>query len=223
MRRALLLIVGFGAGGLLLLALGISVAAQYTVPKEFLHILPVEIEGTFLRALELSVYEGPFWEDGTGEEVVDVVGLVVENYGGCLVSEGAVVLDWGEDQMVFEFSWLPPGQKVLVLEKKRKSFFLPVDMRCYGWSTEVYPVNTGEVTVEETGSKEISFINRSSAIISNATAMFKHYDAQSDMYIGGITYSVAAEQLQPGEIRSITPWRYAAGYSRIVSILTGYE
>ena len=223
MRRVLLLVVGFGAGGLLLLVLCISVAAQCSVSNELPSILPVDVEGTSLKAVELSVYEGPFWEDGIAEHAVDIAALVVENKGGCYISEGAVVLDWGEDRMVFELSWIPPGGKVLVLEKGRKAFCVLEQMRCYGWSSEIYPEQTGVVVVQESGGAELSFVNRTSSVIPEATVMFKHYDSQRDMYIGGITYSITAQALQPGEIRAVTPWRYASGYSRTICVLTNFE
>lgn len=223
MRRALLLIVGLGIGGLLLLALCVHAAAQYSTQKPAPPVLPVNVEGTALRAVELTVYEGPFWEDGTADEVVDIAALVVENTGEGFLSEGAVILDWGEDRMVFEFSWLPPGSRTLVLEKNRKPFCVPDSMRCYGWASEAYPGQMGAVTVVESGDTELSFANRTTAAISNAAAMFKHYDAESGMYIGGITYAITAGKLQPGEICRVTPWRYVSGYSRVVCVVTEYE
>lgn len=217
MRRALLLIVGFGIGGLLLLALCVSAADQYTYAhRTAMPGIPTDIEGTFLQAVQLAAYEGPFWEDGTAEEVVDVAALVLENTGSHVVSEGAVVLDWGTDRMVFELSWLLPGERVVVLEKERKLFRTMRDARIYGWTTTLYPKQIGAVTVEETGDTELSFVNHTSDTIPGAAAMFKHYDVRSGMYIGGITYTMEVSQLQPGEVRSVTPWRYTSGYSRVV-------
>lgn len=218
----MLLIVGLGTGGLLLFALCTGAAAQYAHLQEQqrTRMLPGAVQGTFLQAVQLAAYEGPFWEDGTAEEAADVAALVVENTGGCYVSEGAVVLDWGEDRMVFELSWLPPGGKVLVLEKHRKPYRDIGDGACYGWASELYPENTGVVTVEQTGSAGLAFTNRTDGAIDGAAAMYKHYDQESGMYIGGITYSISVADLQPGESRTVTPWRYAAGYSRVVCVMT---
>lgn len=224
MRRALLLIVGLGTGGLLLLALYVNAAAQYTYPRETAaQLLPADIEGTSLRAVQLAVYEGPFWEDGTGEETVDIAALVLENTGVCFVIDGAVVLDWGEDRLVFELSWLPPGEKVLVLEKDRKSYREIKDGICYGWTSEDYPETTEAVTVEPAGETSLAFTNRTDSVVPGVSALYKHYDEESDMYIGGITYSMPVELLQPGEIRIVTPWRYAAGYSRVVCVMASEE
>lgn len=220
MRRALLLIVGLGIGGLLLLSLYVSAAAQYAYPRETtVQLLPADIEGTTLRAVELAVYEGPFWEDGTGEETADIAALVLENTGGCFVAEGAVVLDWGEDRLVFELSWLPPGEKVLVLEKDRKPYQEVEDGICYGWTSECCSESMEAVFVEQAGDASLVFINRTDDEVPSAAAMYKHYDAESGMYIGGITYSMPVDRLQPGELRIVTPWRYAAGYSRVVCVM----
>lgn len=220
MRRMLLLIVGLGTGGLLLLSLYANAAAQYTYPQETIaRLLPVDIAGCSLRAVQLAAYEGPFWEDGTGEEVADIAALVLENTGEGFVSEGAVVLDWGEDRMVFELSWLPPGEKVLVLEKDRKPYREINEGICYGWTGTCCFESVQAVEVESKGDISLMFVNQTDGIIPWVAALYKHYDGESSMYIGGITYSIPVTDLRPGEGRTVTPWCYTADSSRVVYLM----
>ena len=228
MRRMMLLVAGLGTGGFLFYLLCSGAAAQYVSARTLETAascvsLPCPVEDTFLVALELAIYEGPFREDGTDEEVAGVAALVVENAGGNLVSEGAVVLEWGEDRLVFELSALPPGERVLILEKDKKTYRGQQLLGCYGWTREEYPEDPGFVAVEEYGGNGLLVTNRTNDTAPMVSIRFKSHDADSGMYIGGICYTVTVSDLQPGEKRVIKPYHYARGCSKVVCVTTETE
>jgi hypothetical protein len=175
--------------------------------------------GTCLLAVETIRYDGPYWEDGSNEQVSDVAALVVENQGGLLIFGGAVIVETGNERMVFEFSFLPPEEKVLVLEKDRKPFSYQTPIACYGWIREEYPENPGLVSVEPMGLGGLRLINHTAATVPAIEVQYKNYDPEKGMFLGGISYCVTEEDLMPKECRLLSPANFSARESRIVRIL----
>ena len=224
MRRFMLLILGFGAGGMMLLALVWVIQFQGN-GKETIGFLkydtfyPRSVMGTDLLAVEVIRYDGPFWEDGSNEEASGITALVVENQGGLLVSSGAVIVEMGKDRMVFELSFLPPGGKVLVLEKDRKLYSYQSPISCYGWTREEYPENPGLVSVESVGLNGLTLTNYTGCTVPGIEIRYKNYDPETGMYLGGITYCLEENDLLPREVRTVNPDYFTARKSRVVRIL----
>ena len=144
MRRALLLIFGFGMGGMALLTLiwWVNFPDQGIETIGIFHqdgFYPHSVMGTDLLAVNTVRYDGPFGMDGSNEVVYGVAGLIVENQSGLPVSGGAVILETKEERLIFEISLLPPGESVLVLEKNRRPYCQETPIACYGWTKKEYP------------------------------------------------------------------------------------
>lgn len=232
MRRMILLLLGLGTGGALLFTLCIGAAAQYTLlrvpqtptePESSLLNLPCPVEDTGLVASCLASYDGPYLEDGSDDEVIGVAALVIENVSDLLISRGAVILLQKDRHLVFEFTALPPGASVLVLEKSRQLYYAESPEACWGWAQKEYPENTGAVTVWESGSKSLNIRNMSGCALKGVVVLFKNFDAESGMYIGGISYPVCAEHLAAGEERTVSPFKYVRNYSRVVYLSVTIE
>ena len=227
MRKAMLVAASAGMGGILLLVFLISVGWQWgnvyarELPQARLS-WPCEIPGSDMKALQLVRYEGPFWEDDSETEVADTAALLIENTGGYLDS-GAVILEWEEVRMVFELYDLPPGEKVLVLEKDRQRFRRDLPINCYGWETEACPESTGAVIVEDAGGMCMSVYNCTDDILPVVQICYKSCDPGSGMFIGGISYRTEVRDLLPGERRHISPYHYASGSSKVVQVITWVE
>ncbi len=227
MRKAMLAVVSAGMGGILLLVFCISIAWQcgrvqaLELPAETLSF-PCSVAGSDMLALQLVRYEGPFWEDDSKTEVADTAALLIENTGGYL-SEGAVVLEWEDSRMVFELYDLPPGKRVLVLEKDRQRFRLGIPSGCYGWEIEEYPEDTGAVKVENTGGMCMAVINCTDCVLPVVQICYKSCAPGSGTFIGGISYREEVRDLLPGERRLISPRHYASGSSQVVQVITWVE
>ncbi len=225
MRRGILVLSGILSGGLMLLLLCTSVSAQYTREAPQQLRLPCPVEDSQLTAVMLASYDGPFWEDGSDEEVMGVAALVVENNSGLFVEQGAVILESGGENLVFEVMALPPDQQVLVLEKDRKPYAPSDGLQCYGWVKNAYPENPGMVSVTPHAMGVFTVTNNTSALLQQVRVYFKNYDSDSGMYIGGRVYMALVEDLQPGEVRQVSPYHYAQPSSRVVTVtveISGY-
>lgn len=224
MRRAMLLILGFGAGGMMLLAFLWMIQVQQNGAKtvaflQYDTFYPRSVMGTQLLAVKATRYDGPYWEDGTNEEVTGVAGLVVENHGGLLISAGAVIVEMGKERLVFELSFLPPGGKMLVLEKDRKPYTHQNPISCYGWTKEEYPENPGLVSVDTVGLDGLTLTNYTGCTVPGVQVQYKNYDQETNMFLGGITYCLEESDLLPREVRMVSPAYYTARGSRVVRIL----
>lgn len=224
MRRWLLAVLGLGAGGILLMCLIGTVQAQVSGEEPKVYFLydtfyPRSVMGTELLAVRALEYDGPFWEDGTNEQVSGVAALVVENQGGLMVTGGAVILEMGKDRMVFELSYLPPGATVLVLEKDRRPYCRESPVTCYGWTKEEYPEDPGLVSVGSTGLDSMTVTNHTGSTVAGVQVHYKNYDPATGMFLGGITYCVTQTDLMPREVRQLNPQNFSARESRIVQVL----
>jgi len=213
MRRWLLLFLGLGGCGVVLLALCMHVAAQYAQPAEE-KPFPCVVEGTPLRIVSLAGYDGPFWEDGSDREVVEVAALLVENQSSSCVEQGAVVIDWGEDRFVFEFTWLPPQSRTLVLESTAKRLCLPQDFRCYGWSRQRQLPQSP--VIAEVQNITLRIMNPTGEVVPMVTVYYKH--CYEGIYIGGITYRASAQMLEPGQWRILCPAHFSGQGSSIICL-----
>lgn len=223
MRRFLLLAAAVAWAAGMLSVMGKAVSAQSVQviavqPPQQMLTLPCPVEDTQMTAQMIVYYEGPFREDGSDQEVAGVAALVVENGGGTMISEGAVIIEQETDRLVFELFALPAGEKALVLEKDGKAYSGQTLMRCYGWERREYPENMGHVTVTKTGNMGMLITNRTDAEIPLTRIRYKSYHEESGMYIGGICYEVAVTNLTAGEQRIISPYHYLCDGSRIVCV-----
>lgn len=206
-----------------LIGSGMAQYAQLSAPPEAQRLQwPLQVENTQLVALELAEYEGPFYEDDSGEEVAGVTALVVENRGGTAVYQGRVELLRGDRWLIFDFTWLPPGAKVLVPERGRTPFQpLPVT-GCKGWCTGIYPEYSGAVTAQAL-SGGIRLVNHTTQTVAQVSVVYRTFDKESGMYIGGIACAVDMQKLPPGDVLLDCPYRYSPEDTRLVGVLVTAE
>ena len=182
--------------------------------------LPYQIPGTTLTAERIAAYEGPYLEDCTGDEVVNVAALVLRNTGQAGVESAQVILYWGDEQYIFEADTIPAGQSVLVLEKSRSAYAHRSYTDCIGWQTQAEGDWTAYkyLTVEEVGQGTLAVTNISDSELTNIHLYYKSYLSPPGIYVGGITYKVRIRKLEPGQTLQINPPYYARGYSRVARV-----
>lgn len=183
--------------------------------------LPWDVKYTPLVARQLASYDGPYLEDGTEEELVGVAALVVENMGTIGIEYVQLIINQGQQELIFDATYIPPRGTVLILEKNRQPYTRETVTGCrcrtlipgsFDWEKERVLIRQGDgFSVEVT--------NLTEETMSCVRVFYKQHEGVSDLYVGGITYSAVIPDLQPGETRKITPYRYAHGYSAVVAVV----
>lgn len=182
--------------------------------------LPYKIPGSNLTIVELAVYEGPFVEDYSEDEVVDIAAILLRNDGPALVNRAEVSLCWEDGFYSFDARMIPAGQTVLALETDRKPFGqqLWTDCVCRQTTDAAVTASYQQLTVREIGRGEISVKNISDEILTDIRVYYKSFLSPPGVYVGGIVYCVGISELAPGATVEISPWRYVSDYSRVVCI-----
>lgn len=197
----------------------LSLQTQTTAPSVKKELeFPIVVKGSELIAEHAVRYEGPFLEDTKQEPVSDVLALMVYNPGGKFVDNALLCLQQGERVLLFEITMLPPGSRVLVLEKNAQPYTEDGFSRCMCLSLELMPEGERkDITVkEENGALVIE--NLSDKEINNVTLFYKQFDHKEGFYLGGYTNRTNIGEVLPGKSREIMPYRYVLGYSKVVAV-----
>lgn len=180
---------------------------------------PYEIPDAPLVAEELICYQGPYWEDGSGEQLENVAGLMVYNPTEQMVQSAAFAVDTPGETLYFYVSWLPPGSRCLVLEMNRQEYTSESVSRCRLVSVRwTYSQLSGrQVDYVGLGSM-VTITNREDRIHSRVVVWYKRYASEGEYYLGGAAFSACLLHLQPGEQRMLKPEIYDSANARIVRI-----
>lgn len=183
--------------------------------------LPCNVKYTPLVVRQLAGYDGPYLENGTEEELTGVAALVVENTGTIGIEYVQLVINQGQRELVFDATYIPPRGTVLILEKNRQPYTRDAVTGCrcrtlipgtFDWEKERILIQPGE-------GFSMAVTNLTEETMPYVRVFYKQHEGGSDLYVGGITFSAVIPDLQPGETREITPYRYAHGYSAVVAVV----
>lgn len=156
-----------------------------------------------LSVLCVGKYSGIYYEDGTDEQVKDVLSIVVCNNGDSLVEYANIDFEVGGKTASFTLSGLPVGSAVLVQEKNRMTW---ENQRCgsftctefarpasvildFGNDFELY-LDDGVINAKNISGADIT---------SDVKVFYKNFEY--GLFMGGITYSakisggIKAEQI----------------------------
>ena len=180
---------------------------------------PYKVGDTNLLIEGLGIYDGPFLEDASDSPVTNIAALRIKNCSKYPVERGAVVLEIDKERYVFEVYAIPPGESVFVCELDKKIFTTQPVLSCTGWAVEdIWFDNKEKLSIIETDIDTLQITNISNQFLPCIQLLYKSYDNDSGVYIGGICYTLDIVSLQPGESKTVTPYRYVSGYSRIVTV-----
>ncbi len=184
-------------------------------PLEF----PMTPSGSTLVVEELMCYQGPYWEDGSGEQVENVAGLMISNPTNRMVEFAAFVLEQAGERLYFFAYCLPPMSRCLVLEYNKKACeprcVTACQELCVRWDQQ----ELARQQVDYVGLGPVmTVINRDARQLTHVTVRYKQYVKEEDYYLGGAVHSAHVFFLLPEERRAIMPEHYDAGHARIVEI-----
>ena len=180
--------------------------------------------GEDLYVIAVGRYAGAYVEDGSDEDVENVLAVVLENRGDSDVQLARFSLEAEEKAYSFEAVTVPAGSKTLVMEKTAAPWEKMESMNaelqtCAYFQTEMslYPEQF-EITTSE---QEIAIKNIGDTVPSGVHVYYKN--RINDMYLGGITYRVGTtEGLDSGENINFMSNHYTQD-SEIVFVTYAYE
>ena len=159
-------------------------------------------------------------EDGSNEQVTDVLTIVVKNISSDLVEYGLITVDCGGETATFELSALPAGSYALVMEKNRLTYDNTMVLSkpiCeqyaepnnlitdFGNDFNVYP-SDGVINIENISGRDIE---------SDVSLFYKNYEY--GLFIGGITYRARfSGGIKAGEIAQCMQQHYSLEKSAIM-------
>ena len=181
--------------------------------------------GQGLVITDVSSYSGPFVEDGSDEQVSDVLMIVVYNYGVEPVQYAEIAMAAGDETASFTLTTLPVGERMTVLESGRMAYDAGLEYtqaEAVSVAHFLSPMSLCQDKLMVQGLDGVlNIMNVSDEDITGEVAVY-YKNGSEDLLCGGITYRVRiAEGLQSGEIRQIVSDHFSASGSRLMFVTCG--
>lgn len=189
-----------------------------TLPVSTSISLPAAVPGTTLQIAKMSSYEGPFLEDGSDKEVVNVAALHVFNTGNQEILKACITLQYGNVPYIFYGEHLPSGETVVLLEREGKAYQVGGFTHCSGWQETSADTSQEGIMITDRSMGTLIVTNLTDKTFQNVCLYYKSWLSPPDVYMGGITYTAELSVLLPGEVKYLYPSHYAAGYSKVVLV-----
>ena len=181
--------------------------------------LPWSEENLHIEIQELVAYEGPYLEDGSYEPVSDAAAVMLRNSGSRGISFCMVAVEQGSRTLYFAVTWLPAGERVLVLEHDRQVYAREPITACRILMIRWEEFDSAPLQVAPVGEKELEVTNLSGQVLEKACLRYKLYYNGGDYYLGGFSFCTYLPTLQPGESCRVIPDNYSADTVQIVAKL----
>ncbi len=143
-----------------------------------------------LSVLCTGRFSGVYYEDGSDEQVKDVLAIVVYNGGDSLVEYGNIDVSVGGKTASFTFSGLPAGSAVLVQEKNRTTYdgqkFGSFDCTEYARPTSLILDFGNDFDLNATDGVINAENISGSDITTDVHVFYKNFEY--GLFLGGITY-----------------------------------
>ena len=221
---------GTGSGGLIGYTEGLPGGVQpnphsgnasiETIPAPSIPTIsfPYEIPGTSLTVQQLSSYSGYYIEDVSDREVNGIAAIVLTNNGGDLEFVG-IGISQGARSLGFSGSQIPAGATVIIQEQTGAAFSNDSYYSATATTTPgAFEKSEELVKIEDNGDGTFSVINISDKTLSEVKVFFKNYLPEEDVYVGGITYNITLNDIEPETAVEVTASHYDKNYTKFVKI-----
>lgn len=178
--------------------------------------LPAPISCTPLVVEQLAAYDGKYFEDGTGREVMDVAAIMLYNSSDQLVPYAYITIYTESYRYSFDAFLIPPRSSVLVPEADAQKFMNQKIMKTFGWMTVDRGISKASLQICELGGDCVKIQNLSGQRLRDLTIHHRSYLADDGFYMGGRTFQTNIPELPPGETVIIHPANFMSGYSKVV-------
>ena len=184
--------------------------------------LPYSIPGSGLVIEQFNSYNGLFFEDGSDKAVSNITAMVLTNTGDDYAEYIDITIDRDGVQLKFVGSALAPGGKMVILEASGKQFRNGTYSNCVAnvATAAEFTMSENQVRVEENAERGLLVTNITGKDIPCIRIFYKFYMTDSDVYVGGITYTAKVTDLAAGASCTVTPSHYLKGYSKVIMVKT---
>lgn len=176
--------------------------------------LPMEIPCTSLRVESMAIFDGSFYEDGTGRYVADTAALIVYNHSSSVIPYAEILIDTEQGRLAFYAHMLLPQSYTLVPEFSAQQYQSGDIMGIYAWHTVAKEENRVPIYITEQDDVTLRIENGSGRDLFDVTVYFKRFT--DGVYIGGKPFEFTVSSLPAGESVVVSPRYYLSGYSRII-------
>ncbi len=169
----------------------------------------------------LGSYDGMYMEDGSNENIKDVLSIVVLNTNENDLQYAEIYLKYEDYTAEFTVSNLPAGESALLLEKKRAGAREETP-NVYLMENAVFfqtKMDAKNDIIEISGVSGVANIKNISDgdIIGDIVIDYKNYS--NDMFYGGITYRITVSGgLKAGELKQVNAGHYVPNSSKIMAV-----
>lgn len=173
-----------------------------------------------LQVTALGSFTGAYVEDGTDEEVTDVLALIVKNTGENWVEYAELTMDCGGETARFVLSALPSGSSALVMEANRMTYAagtvyrLSEEAKIAALTSAVMDFSEDFVLYPDDGVinvENISGMDHTESV----SVYYKNY--RYGLYFGGICYRARFEKgIAAGELAQSVQEHYSNADSVIM-------
>lgn len=190
--------------------------------KELGISFPCPIPGYNMTIEKMEPYNGMFVEDGSNADIKDVAMLLVKNNGDFPVEYTQIRVMCGQEELLFDISALPAGEKLVVQEKTGKTIS---ESKASSASALVVQranmeMSEGKVEVTDNGDNTLTVKNLTNETIPTVRVFYKYYMEDESLFVGGIAFTVRISRLGAGASVTIQPSHYTSQTSRVVMVLT---
>lgn len=183
---------------------------------------PCQIPGYDLTIEKMAPYNGMFVEDGSNANIKNVAMLLVKNNGDFPVEYTQIRVMCGQEELLFDISALPAGEKLVVQEKTGKTVS---ESKATSASALVVQranmeMSESKVQIIDNGDNTLTVKNLTDETIPTVRIFYKYYMEDEELFVGGIAFTVRISRLGAGASVTIQPSHYTSQTSRMVMVLT---
>lgn len=183
--------------------------------------------GHGMEIINLGSYTGAFVEDGTDEQVADVMMIVVHNTGEEYIQYAEITVAGDNGDASFLLSTLPPNASVLLLEQNRMNYDENITYSsavAENVAVFIEPVSLQDDKLSiQALDGALNATNVSGEDITGDIYIY-YKNSSVDMYYGGITYRAKVEGgMAADEIRQVMTNHFSAEGSTIMFVTIAGE
>jgi hypothetical protein len=183
---------------------------------------PCQIPGHDLTIEKMAPYNGMFVEDGSNANIENVAMLLVKNNGDFPVEYTQIRVVCGQEELLFDISALPAGEKLVVQEKTGKTILASDATSASALVVQRADMEMSEskVQVIDNGDNTLTVKNLTNETIPTIRVFYKYYMENEQLFVGGIAFTVRISRLGAGASVTVQPSHYTSQNSRVVMVLT---